>query len=110
MGCFFSGLDDYSVTDVHKWLNINVGAFALGVGAVIGTSHDDGFTVSAGITLVLMLLGLIITLIGFANVLSKRVRVLTMSVELEALATFDGNANTFDLAVNAHYEIRCLGD
>ena len=103
---FPGGADDYSATDVHKWLNPNAGAFALGAGGVIGTSHDDGFTVSAGITLVLMLPGPIVTLIGRANILSKRVRAANDErTNFEALATFDGNANTFDLAVNAHYEI-----
>ena len=100
------GADDYSATDVYKWLSPHPGAFALGAGAVIGTSHDDGFTVSAGITLVLMLPGPIITLIGRANILSKRVSAASdRRTNFEALATFDGNANTFDLAINAHYEI-----
>ena len=103
---FPGGADDYSATDVHKWLSPHAGAFALGAGAVIGTSHDDGFTVSAGITLVLMLPGPIVTLIGRANILSKRVSAASdKRTNFEALATFDGNANTFDLAVNAHYEI-----
>jgi len=103
---FPGGADDYSATDVHKWLSPHAGAFALGAGAVIGTSHDDGFTVSAGITLVLMLPGPIVTLIGRANILSKRVSAANDErTNFEALATFDGNANTFDLAVSAHYEI-----
>ncbi|MDQ3665567.1 MAG: hypothetical protein M3410_03020 [Acidobacteriota bacterium] len=103
---FPGGADDYSATDVHKWLNPHAGAFALGAGAVIGTSHDDGFTVSAGIALVLMLPGPIVTLIGRANILSKRVSAASDErTNFEALATFDGNAKTFDLAVNAHYEI-----
>jgi hypothetical protein len=100
------GVEDYSATDVYKWLSVHPGAFALGAGAVIGTSHDDGFTVSAGITLVLMLPGPIVTLIGRANILSKRVRAASdRRTNFEALATFDGNAKTFDLAINAHYEI-----
>jgi hypothetical protein len=103
---FPGGADDYSATDVRKWLSVHPGAFALGAGAVIGTSHDDGFTVSAGITLVLMLPGPIVTLIGRANILSKRVSAASdKRTNFEALATFDGNAKTFDLAVNAHYEI-----
>jgi len=103
---FPGGPDNYSATDVHKWLNPHSGAFALGAGTVIGTSHDDGFTVSAGVTLVLMLPGPIVTLIGRANILSKRVRAANDErTNFEALATFDGNADTFDLAVSAHYEI-----
>jgi len=103
---FPDGNDDFSATDVYKWLNPHSGAFALGAGAVIGTSHDDGFTVSAGITLVLMLPGPIVTLIGRANILSKRVSAARdRRTNFEALATFDGNAKTFDLAINAHYEI-----
>ena len=103
---FPGGVDDYSATDVHKWLSPHAGAFALGAGAVIGTSHDDGFTVSAGITLVLMLPGPIVTLIGRANILSKRVSAASdRRTNFEAFATFDGNAKTFDLAVSAHYEI-----
>jgi hypothetical protein len=103
---FPGGKDNYSATNVRKWLNPDAGALALGAGGVIGTSHDDGFTVSAAITLVLMLPGPIVTLIGRANILSKRVRAANDErTNFEALATFDGNANTFDLAVNARYEI-----
>jgi hypothetical protein len=103
---FPGGPDDFSATDVHKWLSPRAGALALGAGAVIGTSHDDGFTVSAAVTLVLMMPGPIVTLIGRANILSKRVRAASdEQTNFEALATFDGNAGTFDLAVQAHYEI-----
>ncbi|HEY7165967.1 MAG TPA: hypothetical protein VIB79_15470 [Candidatus Binatia bacterium] len=103
---FPGGPDDFSATDVHKWLNPHAGALALGAGAVIGTSHDDGFTVSAAVTLVLMMPGPIVTLIGRANILSKRVSAANdQRTNFEALATFDGNADTFDLAVQAHYEI-----
>jgi hypothetical protein len=53
-----------------------------------------------------MLPGPIVTLIGRANILSKRVRAANDErTNFEALATFDGNSDTFDLAVSAHYEI-----
>ena len=44
---------DYDATDVSKWLASPMqGALALGAGATIGTSVDDGFTVSAAITFI----------------------------------------------------------
>jgi hypothetical protein len=96
---------DYTATDVNKWLVPKPGAFALGVGATIGTEADDGFTVSAAVMLVLMLPGPIISLIGKANILSKRIGGAAEDANFEAMATYDGNSQTFDLTIDAHYEI-----
>ena len=73
------------------------GALALGAGATIGTSADDGFTVSAAITLVLMLPGPVIALIGKANILSKRIGGANQDANFDAMAVYDGNSETFDL-------------
>ena len=96
---------DFDATDVNKWLVPNPGAIALGAGATIGTSVDDGFTVSAAITLVLMLPGPVIALIGKANVLSKRISGPGQAANFDALAVYDGNTKTFDIAIDAHYQI-----
>jgi hypothetical protein len=101
---------EYSASDFHKWMVPHPGAFALGAGATIGTSADDGFTVSAAITLVLMLPGPVISLIGKANILSKRIGSAQQEANFEAMATFDGNAGTFDLMIEAQYQIPVVLD
>lgn len=101
---------EYSASDFNKWLTPHPGAFAIGAGATIGTSADDGFTVSAAITLVVMLPGPVISLIGKANILSKRIGSATQEANFEAMATFDGNADTFDLTIEAQYQIPVVLD
>jgi hypothetical protein len=96
---------DFDATDVNKWLVPKQGAIAIGAGATIGTSVDDGFTVSAAITLVLMLPGPVIALIGKANVLSKRISGPGQDANFDALAVYDGNTQTFDISIDAHYQI-----
>jgi hypothetical protein len=96
---------DYDATDVTKWMAPKDGALALGAGATIGTSADDGFTASAAITLVLMLPGPVITLIGKANILSKRIGGANQDANFDAMAVYDGNSGTFDLTIDAHYQI-----
>lgn len=105
-----SAQPDYSATDVNKWLVPKDNAFAIGAGATIGTSVDDGFTVSAAIMLILELPGPIISLIGKANILSKRLGGASEDANFEAMATFDGNSGTFDLTIDAHYQIPIVLD
>ena len=106
-----SATPDYDATDVNKWINYPLsGAFAIGAGATIGTSADDGFTVSAAITLVVMLPGPAISLIGKANILSKRIGAAQQDANFEAMATYDGNAGTFDLTIDAQYQIPVVLD
>ena len=92
-----------------KWLNPVPGAFALGAGAVIGT-QDDGFTASASIAFVLILPGPVIMLIGKANILSPRISGPAEEANFEAMATYDGNAGTFDLVIEAQYSIPVVLD
>ena len=102
---------DYDATDVSKWVNYpDPGAFALGVGATIGTSADDGFTVSAAVMLVIMTPGPVFSLIGKANILSKRIGSAQQDANFEAMATYDGNAGTFDLTIDAQYQIPVVLD
>ena len=103
------GKPDFTATDVYKWLHPDAGAFALGAGAVIGT-QDDGFTASASIAFVLILPGPVIMLIGQANVLSKRVGGPGEGAEFEALAVYDGEAETFELTIEAQYSIPIVLD
>jgi hypothetical protein len=104
-----NGAPDYSATDVFKWLNPVSGAFALGAGAVIGTM-DDGFTASASIAFMIILPGPVIVFIGKANILSKRISGPSDEANFEAMATYDGNAGTFDLVIDAQYSIPVVFD
>ena len=104
-----NGSPDFTATDVFKWLNPVDGAFALGAGAVIGT-QDDGFTASASIAFVLILPGPVIMLIGKANILSPRISGPAEEANFEAMATYDGNAGTFDLVIEAQYSIPVVVD
>jgi hypothetical protein len=105
-----SGTPDYTATDFNKWLVPVPGAFAIGAGATIGTEADDGFTVSAAIMLVILLPGPVISLIGKANILSKRISGADQDANFEAMATFDGNSGTFDLTIDAQYQIPIVLD
>ena len=101
---------DYSATDVNKWLVPKAGAFAIGAGATIGTEADDGYTASAAIMFVLMLPGPVISLIGKANILSKRIGGASDDANFDAMATYDGNSQTFDLTIDAQYSIPVVLD
>jgi hypothetical protein len=103
------GAPDFTATDVYKWLHPDAGAFALGAGAVIGT-QDDGFTASASIAFVLILPGPVVMLIGQANVLSKRVGGPGEGADFDALAVYDGEAETFELTIEAQYSIPIVID
>jgi hypothetical protein len=102
---------DYSATNVNKWISAyKPGAFAIGGGVTIGTEFDDGFTVSAAIMLVVMMPGPVISLIGKANILSKRIGGADEDANFEAMATYDGNSDTFDLVIQAQYSIPIVLD
>lgn len=105
-----AGDPDYSAVDINKWMFPKQGALAFGVGAIIGTAADDGRTVSAAVTLILMLPGPTIMLVGKANILSKRISGARADANFEALAVYDGNAGTFDLAIDAQYSIPAVLD
>jgi hypothetical protein len=104
-----SGTADFTATDYSKWLNVVPGALALGAGAVIGT-QDDGFTASASIAFILLLPGPVIMLIGKANILSPRISGAADEADFEAMATYDGNAGTFDMTIEAQYSIPVVFD
>jgi hypothetical protein len=105
-----SGTPDYTATDVNKWLVPSAGAFAIGAGATIGTAADDGYTASAAIMLVILVPGPVISLIGKANILSKRISGADQDANFEAMATYDGNSGTFDLTIDAQYQIPVVLD
>jgi len=86
------------------------GAFAIGAGATIGTEADDGYTASAAIMFVLMLPGPVISLIGKANILSPRIGAASDDANFDAMATYDGNSQTFDLTIDAQYSIPVVLD
>jgi len=100
---------EYSATDEQKWLNPVPGAFALGAGATIGT-QDDGFTASAAIAFMIILPGPVIALVGKADILSPRIDSAKGDANFTALATYDGNSETFDLVIQAHYSIPVVLD
>lgn len=100
---------EYSATDEQKWLNPVPGAFALGAGATIGT-QDDGFTASAAIAFTIILPGPIIALVGKADILSPRIDSAKGDANFTALATYDGNSETFDLVIQPQYSIPVVLD
>ncbi len=100
---------EYSATDEQKWLNFVPGAFALGAGATIGT-QDDGFTASAAIAFMLILPGPIIAFVGKANILSERISGANADANFQAMATYDGTTETFDMVVQAQYSIPVVLD
>ena len=100
---------DYTATDPDKWLNVRPGAFALGAGATIGT-QDDGFTASAAIAFMIILPGPVISLIGRANILSKRIDGPSGPANFDAMATYDGNTGVFDMVIDAQYSIPLVLD
>lgn len=83
------------------------GAFAIGAGAIIGTTSDDGFVTNAKLAVMVALPGPVIMLQGAANIVKKRGD-LTGSEKpnFVCLAIFDGNANTFLLNIGAYYSIK----
>jgi hypothetical protein len=105
-----SSKPNYSATDFYKWLVPSPGAFAIGAGATIGTEADDGYTASAAIMFVLMLPGPVISLIGKANILSPRIGAASGDANFDAMATYDGNSQTFDLTIDAQYSIPVVLD
>jgi hypothetical protein len=105
-----SSKPNYSASDFYKWLVPSPGAFAIGAGVTIGTEADDGYTASAAIMLVLMLPGPVISLIGKANILSPRIGAASDDANFDAMATYDGNSQTFDLTIDAQYSIPIVLD
>jgi hypothetical protein len=103
------GSEDYTATEPAKWLNPRPGAFALGAGATIGT-QDDGFTASAAIAFMIILPGPVFSIIGRANILSKRIDGPSGPANFDAMATFDGNTGVFDLVIDAQYSIPLVLD
>jgi hypothetical protein len=99
----------YTAADADRWLTPAPGAFTLGAGAVIGT-QDQGFTASSSITVALILPGPVIMLVGKANILSPRISGPADEANFQAMATYDGNAGTFDLVIDAQYSIPLVLD
>lgn len=83
------------------------GAIAVGAGAIVGTTSDDGFVTNAKLAVMVALPGPVVMLQGAANIVKKRGD-LTGSERpnFVALAIFDGNANTFLLNIGAYYSIK----
>jgi hypothetical protein len=109
------GTPDYTVADAQKWLYPESGGFALGAGATIGTSADDGYAASAAIALVLILPGPVLMLVGKAKILSKRISGASddpssVGLTFEALAVYDGQADVFDMNIDAQYRIPVVLD
>jgi hypothetical protein len=106
---------DYTVEEATKWLAPEPGGFALGAGATIGTSADDGYAASAWIAFVLILPGPVLMLVGKANILSKRISGASddpssVGLTFDALAVYDGQADVFDMNIDAQYRIPVVLD
>jgi hypothetical protein len=85
------------------------GAFALGAGAIVGTTADDGFAVNAKLGVMVTLPGPVVMLQGAANIAKKRGELIGGGRPLfTCLAIFDGTNDTFLLNIGAFYEVANL--
>lgn len=88
---------------------VDEGAFALGAGAIIGTTADDGYAVNAKLAVQVSMPGPIIMLQGAANIAKKRGELTgTATPAFVCLAVFDGSAQTFLLNIGAYYTVQNL--
>lgn len=96
-------------TDGRKW-TVDVGAFALGVGATIGTAADDGFSMSTKTLLILVLPGPQLLLEGKGQFVSKRPSSSDVASEgtFEALLALDIPAKLFQANLAATYRVPYL--
>jgi hypothetical protein len=85
-------------------------AVALGAGALLGTTSDDGFVVNAKIALMIALPGPVVTLSGAANLVKERGELIDPANKpvFTALAVYDGTLNTFLINIGAYYNVADL--
>ncbi|MCC6629294.1 MAG: hypothetical protein IT340_18050 [Chloroflexi bacterium] len=99
------------VTQAMKWYPPKADAFAIGLGATLGTFPDNGYTVSGKVLIVLVIPGPILMIEGRANFLAARADLNSLDPAkppLRALLVLDGNDGTFLLNIGAQYEIDAL--
>jgi hypothetical protein len=85
-----------------KW-TVEPGAFAVGVGATVGTAGDDGYAFHARTLLVLLLPGPVVLLSGRGDVLQKRGA--GDDPAFEALMVLDVPGKRFEATLAASYEV-----
>jgi len=95
----------YSVNDVAKWAPER-GEHAFGAGLMLATAFDDGRTVDVNALVVVLTPGPVVMIEGFANVLAGRPNDLTEEGAFHALAVIDGRAGTFQLNIDASYNLK----
>jgi hypothetical protein len=96
-------------TSGEKW-GVKPGAFAIGLGATIGTAPDDGFSMSTKTLLVLVLPGPVLLLEGKGKFLSQRPGAGDPAQEgtFEALLALDVPAKLFQINLAATYDVAYL--
>lgn len=93
------------VTQSTKWTP-QVPAFAVGLGATLGTFPDNGFAVSGRVLIALVLPGPILIIEGRANILSPRSELASSDPSkplFRALMVLDGREGTFLMNIGAQY-------
>ena len=93
------------VTQASKW-KPEIPAFAIGLGATLGTFPDNGFMVSGRVLIAVMIPGPVILIEGRANVLSPRSELSSNDPTkplFRALMVLDGREGTFLMNVGANY-------
>lgn len=82
------------------------GAFAVGLGAMIGTTADNGFTINTKIALTVAVPGPVVVLSGQGNIIKQRGDLLDAGDPFFlALAVFDGKRPSFILNLGVYYKI-----
>ena len=98
------------VTSLRKW-GYKQGGMAFGLGIVIGTAFDNGFTFSGKAMLVLSLPGPYLILEGTAKILSERITTVPDTEGMfRALAVLDGREGSFLFGLDAQYKVGSKGE
>jgi hypothetical protein len=93
------------VTRMQKWAPRR-DHYALGAGLIFGTVYDDGYTINARALLAVLIPGPVILLEGRANLIKSRSQSNTDQGAFYLLAVIDGNGGTFQLNIDAQYELQ----
>lgn len=95
----------FNLTTVEKW-GPAFDEHAFGVGLMVGTQFDDGRTLNVNAMAVVLVPGPVVMIDGTANVLKKMSDDRRAEGAFHALAVIDGRAGTFQLNVDAKYDLQ----
>lgn len=99
----------YDVTAITKWAP-QFDHYAFGAGLTLGTQFDDGYSLNVKALVVILIPGPVVMIEGKANLLKGRSDDPKAEGNFYALAVFDGGAGTFQLNVDAKYNLKQVVD